>query len=103
VRLAAELLAGHQLPAPQLDRPRWVGGADDRPGSSRITAPEDPRGIGAADPDGRLASHIDQNGDRNAERVADPGQGSQVRVGAPLLQRDEYALAHPRARREVVE
>jgi hypothetical protein len=103
VRLAAELLAGHHLPAPKLGRPRWVGGAYDRPGASGRTAPEHPQGIGVADPDGRLAAHIDQRGDRNAERVADPGQGSQVRVGAPLLQRDEHALAHPGARGELVE
>src|SRR5438445_3949513 len=41
VRVPAERLAGHHLPAPQLDRPRRVGGADDRPGTAGRTAPED--------------------------------------------------------------
>jgi glucokinase len=33
VRVTAELLAGHDLPPPQLDRPRRVSRADDRPGA----------------------------------------------------------------------
>ncbi len=40
MRVAAEGLAGHQLPSPQLDRPGWVGRADDRPRAARRPAPE---------------------------------------------------------------
>jgi hypothetical protein len=103
VRVAAELLAGHHLPAPQLDGPGRVRGADDRAGAAGRAAPQDARGVRTADPDGRLAAHVDELRDGYAERVADPGQGGQVRVGAPLFERDEHALADPGARRELVQ
>jgi hypothetical protein len=103
VRVTAELLAGQHLPAPQLDRPRRVRGADDRAGATGRPAPQDARGVRAADPDGRSAAHVDEQRDGNAERVADPGQRGQVRVGAPLLERDQYALAHPGAGGELVQ
>jgi hypothetical protein len=73
VRVTAELLAGHDLPAPQLDRPRRVRGADDRAGATGRAAPQDARGVRAADPDGRLAAEVDELRDGNAERVADAG------------------------------
>jgi hypothetical protein len=103
VRVAAELLAGHHFPAPQLDRPGRVRGADDRAGAARRAAPQDARGVRAADPDGRLAAHVDELRDGHAERVADPGQGGQVRVGAPLFERDEHALADPGTRGKLVQ
>jgi hypothetical protein len=103
VRVTAELLAGHHLPAPQLDRPRRVRGADDRAGAAGRPAPQDARGVRAADPDGWLAAHVDEQRDRNAERVADPGQRGQVRVGAPLLERDQDALADSGARGELIQ
>jgi glucokinase len=103
VRVAAELLTGHHLPAPQLDGPGRVRCADDRAGAAGRTAPQETRGVRAADPDGRLAAHVDELRDGNTERVTDPGQGGQVRVGAPLLERDEHALADPRARGELVQ
>jgi hypothetical protein len=80
MRVAAELLTGHHLPAPQLDRPRRIRGTEDRAGAAGLAVPQDARGVRAADPDGRLAAHLDQQRDRNAERVADPGQRGQVRV-----------------------
>jgi hypothetical protein len=64
--------------------------------------PQDARGVRTADPDGRLTAHVDQLGDGNAERVADPGQRAQVGVGAALFERHKHALADPRARRELV-
>jgi hypothetical protein len=103
VRVTAELLTGHHLPAPQLDRPRRVGGADDRAGAAGRAAPQDTCGVRAADPDGWLAAHVDELCDGNPERVADAGQGGQVRVRAPLLERDEHALADPGARGELVQ
>jgi glucokinase len=103
VRVAAERLAGHDFPVPQLDRPRRVRRADDRPGASGRPAPEHARGIGAADPDGRLAAHVDEQRHGDAERVADPRQRGQVRVGPALLERDEHALAHPGARGELIQ
>jgi hypothetical protein len=103
VRVAAELLAGHHLPAPQLDRPGRIRGADDRAGAAGRAAPQDARGVRAADPDGRLSAHVDKLRDGYAERVADPGQGGQVRVGASLFERDEHTLADPRARGELVQ
>jgi hypothetical protein len=103
VRLAAELLARQHLPAPELDRPGRVGGAQDGAGAAGRPAPQHPGGVRAADPDGRLAAHVDQLGDGHAERVADPGQRGQVGVGAPLLQRHQHALADPRTRRELVQ
>jgi len=103
VRVTAELLAGHHLPAPQLDRPRRVRGADDRAGAAGRAAPQDARGVGAADPDGRLAAEVDELRDGDAERVADPGQRGQVRVRAPLFERDQHALAHSGARGELVQ
>jgi hypothetical protein len=74
VRVTAELLARHHFPAPQFDRPRRVGGAYDRAGATGRAAPQHARGIQAADPDIRLAAHVDEQRDGNAERVADPGQ-----------------------------
>jgi len=103
VRVTTELLAGHHLPAPQFDRPRRVRGADDRAGAAGRTAPQHARGIRAADPYGRLAAHVDEQRDGNAERVADPGQRGQVRVGASLFERDQDTLAHPGARGELVQ
>jgi len=103
VRVTAELLAGHHLPVPQFDRPRRVGGAEDRAGAAGRAAPQHARGVRAADPDGRLAADVDEQRDGNAERVADPGQRGQVRVGAPLLERDQDALAHAGASGELVQ
>jgi predicted NBD/HSP70 family sugar kinase len=103
VRVTAERLARHHLPAPELDRPRRVGGADDRPGAAGGTAPEHPRGVRAADLHGGLAAQIDEQGHRDAEGVADAGQGGQVGVGASLFQRDEHALAHAGARGQLVQ
>jgi len=103
VRVAAELLAGHHLPAPQLDRPRRIRGAEDRAGAAGRAAPQDARGVRAADPDGRLTAHVDEQRDGNAERVADPGQRGQVGVGAALFERHEHALADPGARGELVQ
>jgi len=102
VRVTAELLAGHHLPAPELDRPRRVRGANDRAGAARRAAPQHARGVRVADPDGRLAAEVDELGDGNAERVADPGQRRQVRVGTPLLESDKHALAHPGPRGQLV-
>jgi len=42
VGVTAERLTRHHLPAPQLHRPRRVGGADDRPGAAGRTTPEYP-------------------------------------------------------------
>jgi hypothetical protein len=103
VRVTAELLAGQHVPAPQLDRPRRIRGADDRAGAAGRAAPQDARGVRAADPDGRLAAEVDELRHGNAERVADTGQRGQVRVGAPLFERDQHALAHPGARGELVQ
>jgi len=103
VRVTAELLAGQHLPAPELDRPRRVRGANDGAGAAGGAAPQDAGGVWAADPDGRLAAEVDELRDGHAERVADPGQRGQVRVGAPLFERDQYALAHPGARGELVQ
>jgi drug/metabolite transporter (DMT)-like permease len=103
VRVTAELLTGHHLPPPQLDRPRRVGGADDRAGAAGRAAPQDTCGVRVADPDGRLAAHVDQLRDGNPERVAEAGQGGQVRVRAPLFDRDEHALADSGARGELVQ
>jgi len=103
VRVTAELLAGHHLPAPELDRPRRVRGANDRAGAARRAAPQHARGVRVADPDGRLAAEVDELGDGNAERVADPGQRSQVRVGASLFERHQHALAHSGACGELVQ
>jgi glucokinase len=103
VRVTAERFAGHDLPPPQLDRPRWVGRADDRPGAPRRSAPEHARGIRAADSYRRLAAHVDEQRHGNAEGIADPRQGSQVRVGPPLLERDEDALAHPGTYGELIQ
>jgi hypothetical protein len=103
VRVTTELLAGHHFPAPQFDRPRRVRGADDRAGAAGRAAPQHARGVRAADPHGRLAAHVDEQRDRYAERVADPGQRGQVRVGAALFERDQDALAHPGARGELVQ
>jgi len=103
VRVTAELLTGHHLPAPELDRPRRVGGADDRAGAAGGSAPEHAGGARAADPDGRLTAHVDKQRDGNTERVADPCQRGQVRVGAPLFKGDQDALTHPGARRELVQ
>ncbi len=93
VRVAAERLAGHHLPVPQLDRPRRVGGADDRPATAGRAAPEHARGVRAADPDGRLAAHVDQLRHRDPEGVADSRQRGQVRIGPSLLDRHKHALA----------
>ena len=38
MRVTAERLAGHHFPAPQLDRPRRLSGADDRPGGTGVIA-----------------------------------------------------------------
>jgi hypothetical protein len=103
VRVAAELLAGHHLPAPQLDRPRRVRGTEDGAGAAGRPVPQDAGRVRAGDPDGWLAAHVDEQRDRNAERVADPGQGAEVRVGTALLQRHQDALAHPGARGELVQ
>jgi hypothetical protein len=103
VRVTAKLLAGHYLPAPQLNRPRRVRGADDRTGAPGRAAPQHARGVRAADPDGRLAAEVDELRDGNAERIADAGQRGQVRVGAPLFERDQHALAHPGAHRELIQ
>jgi glucokinase len=103
VRVAAERLPGHDLPPPQLDRPGRIGRADDRPGSPGRPAPEHARGIRAADPHGRFSAHVDEQGHRDAERVADARQRGQVRVGPPLLERDEHALAYPRARGQLIQ
>jgi glucokinase len=103
MRVAAELLTRHHLPAPQLDRPRRIRCADDRAGAAGLAVPQDARGVRAADPDGRLTAHVDELRDGNAERVADPGQRGQVRVRAPLLQCHEHALADPGPRGELVQ
>jgi len=103
VRVTAERLAGHHLPAPQFDRPGRVGGADDRPGATGRTVPEHAGGVRAADPDGRLSAQIDQLRHRDAEGVADARQGGQVGVRPTLLQRDEHALAHVGTRGELVQ
>jgi len=102
VRVTAERLAGHHLPAPQLDRPWRVGSADDRPGATGRTVPEHTGGVRAADPDGRLPAHIDQLRHRDPEGVADAGQGGQVGVRPSLLKRDEHALAHAGTRGKLV-
>lgn len=52
---------------------------------------------------GRLAAHVDELRDGNAERVADPGQRGQVGVGAALFERDQHPLADPGARGELVQ
>jgi glucokinase len=103
VRVAAERLSGHDLPPPQLDRPRRVSCADDRPAAARRPAPEHARGVRAADPDHRLAAHVDKLRHGNAEGIADARQRGQVRVGPPLLERDQHALAHPGARGELIQ
>jgi glucokinase len=103
VRVATERLAWHDLPAPELDRPRRVGRADDRPGSPGRTTPEHARRIRAADLDDRFATHVDKQRHGDTERIADARQRRQVRVGPPLLERDEHALAHPRARGKLVQ
>jgi glucokinase len=95
VRVTAKRLAGHDLPPPQLDRPRRVGCADDRPAAPGRPAPEHARRVRAADPDGRLTAHVDKLRHGNAEGVADARERGQVRVGPPLLERHEHALAHP--------
>jgi hypothetical protein len=102
VRVATERLPGHDLPAPQLHRPRRVRGADDRARAAGRAAPQDPGGVRVADPDGRLAADVDEQGDGNAERVGDPDQGGEVRVGPSLLERDQHALAYPGPRAELV-
>jgi glucokinase len=56
VCVTAERLARHHLPAPQLDRPRRVSGADDRPGAAGGSAPEYPGGVRAADLDRGLTA-----------------------------------------------
>ena len=43
--------------------------------------PELPRLVRAGHPDDGLVGHVEQAGDRHAERVGDLGQGGQVRVG----------------------
>jgi len=103
VRVTAERLARHDLPAPELDRPRRVGGADDRPGAAGGTAPEHPRDVRAADLHGGLAAQIDEQGHRDAEGVADAGQGGQVGIGASLLQRHQHALADAGSRGQLVQ
>ncbi len=103
VCVTAERLPGHHFPPPQLDRPGWIGRADDRPGAPGRPAPEHARGVRVADPYGRFPAHVDEQGHRDAERVADARQRGQVRVGPPLLERDEHALAHPRARGQLIQ
>jgi glucokinase len=103
VRVTAERLPGHHLPPPQLDRPGRIGSADDRPGAPGRPAPEHARGIRAADPDGRFPAQVDQQGHRDAERVADARQRGQVRIGPALLERDEHALADPGARGQLIQ
>ena len=103
VRVAAEGLPGHHLPLPQLDRPGRIGRADDRPGAPGRPAPEHARGIRVADPYGRFPAHVDEQGHRDAERVADARQRGQVRVRPALLERDEHALAYPRARGQLIQ
>jgi len=97
VRVTTELLAGHHFPAPQFHRPWRVRGAHDRAGAAGRAAPQHTRGVRAADPHGRLAAHVDEQRDGNTERVADPRQRGQVRVGTPLFERDQDTLAHPGA------
>jgi hypothetical protein len=63
--------------------------------------PEHARGL--TEPDVRLGADIDEQCHRDPERVAEPGQRGQVRVGPALLQRDEHALADPGAGRELVQ
>jgi predicted NBD/HSP70 family sugar kinase len=103
VRVTAERLPGHDLPLPQLDRPGRVGRADDRPGAPGRPAPEHARGIRVADPHGRFPAHVDEQGHRDAERVADARQRGQIRIGPPLLEGDEHALADPRARGQLIQ
>jgi hypothetical protein len=103
VRVAAERLAGHDLPVPQLHGPRRVGRADDRARAAGRAAPEDSPGVGAADPDAGLAAHVNEQGDGNTECVGDPGQGGEVRVGPALLERDQHALADPGSRGELIQ
>ncbi len=103
VRVTTERLAGHDLPLPQLGRPRRVRCADDRPRAPGRPAPEHARRVRVADPDDRLAAHVDKLRHGNAERIADARQRGQVRVGPPLLERDEHPLAHPGARGELIQ
>jgi len=103
MRVAAEGLARHQLPSPQLYRPGRVGRADDRPRAARRAAPEHAGGVRAADPDRGLAADVDEQRHGDAEGIADPGQRGQIRVGPPLLEGDEHALAHAGARGQLVE
>jgi glucokinase len=103
VRVTAERLPGHHLPPPQLDRPGRIGRADDRPGAPGRPAPEHARGIRVADPHGRFPADVDEQGHRDAERVADARQRGQVRIGPPLLERDEHTLAYPGTRGQLIQ
>jgi glucokinase len=103
VRVTAERLPGHDLPLPQLDRPGRVGRADDRPGAPGWPAPEHPRGIRVADSHGRLAAHLNEQGDRDAERIADARQRGQIRIGPPLLERDQHSLTDPGAGGQLIQ
>ncbi len=103
VRITAERLPGHYLPPPQLDRPGRIGRADDRPGAPGRPVPEHARGVRVADPYSRFPARVDEQGHRDAERVADARQRGEVRIGPPLLQRDEHALAYPGARGQLIQ
>jgi hypothetical protein len=62
-----------------------------------------PEDAALGDPDRRVLTGVDQAGDRDAERVADPRQRGEVRVGAALFQRHEDPFADPGARGELVQ
>jgi len=101
VRLAAERLAGHDLPAPQLGGPWRVGGAEYRPGAAGLALPQHAGGI--ADANGGRGADIDEQRGRYPEGVAEPGQRGEVRIRPALLECHEHTLAHAGPRGELVE
>jgi len=103
VRVTAEPLAWLHHPAPELGRPGRIRGRENRAGPACLAAPEHPGPVRACDPYGGFVRHVDHAGDRHPERVGDTGQGGQVRVGAPLLQRHQHALANTGPEGELVQ
>ena len=94
VGFAPVLVPGGQGPVPQLDHIRWIGAGHQHPAPTGLAAPQDSAVTVAGDLH-RPGGPLDQGGQPDAERVADPEQCPHAGVRRALLDVDHHPAADP--------
>ena len=89
----AQRLSGFHPPVPQLDQVGFAEPTEQTRQAAVRAAPQHRRVIGSADPYRALLGRLQQPGDADAERVGDPAERADARVGAGTLDLHEHALA----------